>query len=448
MLFLALLLSALTPARAQAPLGADASFYSGLGAVREAALGAARAPAAKLPAKDPLSAAARRLVRAVSSGEPLDPLFDDAFIQAVGGDKLQSMGASLRRSGIRELKPLPPDSASEGAFLMGFDNGLVSRVKLVLSAADPEKIAGLMVGDPGPEYKSLSEVAAALSELPGRASFKAVRLGAAPKTLAELNASEPLGIGSVLKLYILAGLVEDGVAWDRVVLLQDGLRSWPSGDMQTWPAGSPVTVHTLAVKMIYQSDNTATDHLLALLGRERVEAMLGVLGNEHAALDRPFLSTAEAFKLLSSKPLGRRWLAADEAGRRALLAGPVRDFPAEKVQVPPQPVSPLRLGWLASADDICRALAWFHERGDATALGILGVNRGLDVPRSAFPYAGFKGGSLPGVLNLSFLLRTPSGEAYALTAGWTDPDAPVDDARFFPLVQRAVDLLALQAGAR
>ena len=79
--------------------------------------------------------------------------------------------------------------------------------------------------------------------------------------------------------------------------LDSALRSLPSGVLQSWPAGTPMTVESLAILMISQSDNTAADRLLHLLGRERVESRTRVAGNTHVARNTPFLTTREMFAL-------------------------------------------------------------------------------------------------------------------------------------------------------
>ena len=48
----------------------------------------------------------------------------------------------------------------------------------------------------------------------------------------------------------------------------------------------------------------------------------------------------------------------------------------------------------------------FLQKDDKAALAILGVNPGLDIPKNKFLYAGYKGGSEAGVLNLTWLLKT------------------------------------------
>lgn len=49
-----------------------------------------------------------------------------------------------------------------------------------------------------------------------------------------------------------------------------GEKSLPGGILQNWPKGAPLTLHTLAGLMISQSDNTAADTLLEILGRDVV----------------------------------------------------------------------------------------------------------------------------------------------------------------------------------
>src|SRR6185436_20311127 len=117
----------------------------------------------------------------------------------------------------------------------------------------------------------------------------------APAMLASLEPEQPLAIGSAFKLFILAELNRQIGAgqrhWSDVVALDR--RSIPSGTLQTWPPGSPVTLHTLAALMISVSDNSAADMLLHLLGRENVERMMGTLGVSSAARNRPLISTVE-----------------------------------------------------------------------------------------------------------------------------------------------------------
>jgi beta-lactamase class A len=233
--------------------------------------------------------------------------------------------------------------------------------------------------------ESLEDVAAAARQFPGKMSFKAVRLGDAAKTLAEFEPDRQLAIGSAFKLYVLGALVEDKRKWDEVVTLRDEWKSLPSGVLQNWPASAPVTLHTLAVEMISISDNTAADHLLFTAGREKVEKAMEAMGNADAAKSRPFLSTLELFKLRSSRSLRKSYLKAEEAGRRAMLDKEVKAFERAKIAMWSRPGAISKIEWFASAADLCKAMDWFRRKNDEAALGVLGVNRGLQVRKDVSP---------------------------------------------------------------
>src|SRR4029453_6785792 len=84
-----------------------------------------------------------------------------------------------------------------------------------------------------------------------------------------------------------------------------------------------------ATKMPSISDNTATDMLINLVRRSAVEAALTNAGMAKPARNRPFLTTHETFILtLEQWPaLANRYLAANQAGLRAVLANTVDRLP-------------------------------------------------------------------------------------------------------------------------
>src|SRR6185436_600599 len=101
--------------------------------------------------------------------------------------------------------------------------------------------------------------------------------------LVERDGDQALAIGSAFKLYVLGALARDVAEgkrhFDDTLRLEQRWMSMPSGKLQKWPVGTPLTLASAAALMISESDNTATDHLLFTLGRERVEAMLREMGN-------------------------------------------------------------------------------------------------------------------------------------------------------------------------
>ncbi len=77
----------------------------------------------------------------------------------------------------------------------------------------------------------------------------------------------------------------------------------------------------VAADMISISDNTAADHLLRLVGRERVESYQTTMGHSMPALNIPFPTTRELFILKISATADERaaYIAAGADARRTLL---------------------------------------------------------------------------------------------------------------------------------
>ncbi len=171
--------------------------------------------------------------------------------------------------------------------------------------------------------------------------------------------------------------------------------------------------------MISVSDNTAADQLLRTLGRERVAQIQAVAGHRKPALNRPFLSTLEMFKL-KGEPSGKmaaRYLALDEKGRRALLEREIAGIKREGVKPFPdgRPSHLDSIEWFASARDLCGVMNYLREgtEGDPKTQPIreiLAINPGLEIPRAQWAYAGYKGGSEPGAISLTYLLRSTAGD--------------------------------------
>jgi beta-lactamase class A len=348
--------------------------------------------------------------------------------------------------------------ADYGEYRFHTAQGMTFPVKLGIEAAAPYRIHTLWFGLPQADAQSADDVVAKLQALHGRASLAVWRLdGGQPRLLHGLQPDLPLAIGSTFKLYVLGALVQEieagKLAWDRVARLDESRLSWPSGVLQGWPAGSPVTLHTLASEMISISDNTAADHLLFAVGRAKVEAAQQAMGHAQPALNAPFLGTRELFLLKETGHADRAqaYLALDAAGRRAYLDGPVAQLPREGFAGTDAlaPVAIDRLEWFASASDLCRAMDWLRRHTDggakspaAAARGVLAINPGTDLDRATWPYIGFKGGSEPGVLNLTWLLQRRDGAWYAVSTSWNDPAQSVDTTALVALMQGLIGVLA------
>ncbi len=392
-------------------------------------------------------------------------LFDKAFTALVNDAQLAVIGKQFfeQCGSVQHVQQTQTISAFGGKFDMVMEKGQVVSMTITISDKVPHQIVGLFFGMPSPMLKTMDDAVAALKKLGSGVSFALWKLDdAGGKPIATLNPDTPMAIGSAFKLYVLGTLMEEVKLKKRtpadVVSLRAEGRSLPSGSMQDWPVGAPVTLSTLANMMISISDNTATDTLIATLGRERIEGMLSVMGMKDPQRTLPFLCTSEMFKLKGRQggAMATAYAALDVAGRRAMLASPAMTGAIDMGQMDSSaftvPSHVDSVEWFASTNDLCRAMNWIRIAADSQPAeslqvleGALAINRGLDISRDAFPWVGFKGGSEPGVLNSTYLLKAKNGAWYALSASWNDSEKVIDLQTFAAIVQRTIYVLGANA---
>ena len=372
-------------------------------------------------------------------------LFTPAFLAQVPVAQIRTIGSQLtaQYGAPRGIEGIDARSATAGTIRIGMERAVLS-MDIQIEPAAPHRIGGLLVAGADMRGDSLAAIVEELRALPGQTALSVVRLGEQPAFAIAHNADQPLAIGSAFKLIVLAELSrqigEGRHRWDEVVRIDR--RSLPSGQLQDWPEGAPVTLHTLAALMISRSDNTATDILLRLVGRESVERMMVRIGIAPDARNRPFLSTYEAFVLKAGPEAVRRaWAAADEAGRRRLLEGEVAAVTREQLNVArfASPTGIDTIEWFVSTADLVRVMDWLRVNGDDSARAILAISPGVDAGTAReFAYLGYKGGSEAGVINMTFLVRDRAGAWHAVAGSWNDPAAAVDNSRFAGLMARAL----------
>lgn len=374
----------------------------------------------------------------------------EAALRALGSQLVEQLGAA------KAIADIDPAGASAATFRILFERG-AAKADMVIAPSGGRQIIGLRItatqSDAVSRLKTLDDVAKEIAELPGRAGFAAADLeDEFPRLVASLDPDRPLGIGSTFKLIVLAELVRSVNAGERgwTDLIPIDGSELPSGVFRDLPKGSRIPLRGLAERMIEASDNSATDILIRVLGRERIEAMQARLGVRARAFNEPFLTTLEAFKLkgVGDGVLGRRYLGLDAAGRRALLAGDVAKAPASAVGAlfaDGRPVMVDRIEWFASPADMARIMGWLKDQqgtpAGAEALRIMALNPGPASDLSdRLAYVGYKGGSEPGLLSMTLLLRDRRDRWRVISASWTNPNAPVDELRFSSLIRRAAEL--------
>jgi hypothetical protein len=328
------------------------------------------------------------LARFFAAEELNQEWFAPSFLAAVPFAQLAPVRARLTADLGAFLEAVPAGDR----YLARFEEGTIP---CYVQLDAESRFAGLRLLPPVPRLKSLEAVAERFEALPGTGHLL-VRVDGAARL--DLRAATPLAVGSAFKLVLLKALDEEVEAgrraWSEVVELRAEDRPLGDGQLGTWPVGAPLTLHTAATLMISRSDNTATDLLLRVLGRERIEAA------DPSGRNRPFLSTLEAFRLKSPEnaALLARWRAAGPEGRYDLLpeiaAAPLPSLEIFAEGVP----RATDVEWFFTAVELCDLLAAVQE------LDLTGVNPGV-VTAGDYPRVAFKGGSEPGVLNLTIWVR-------------------------------------------
>jgi len=302
---------------------------------------------------------------------------------------------------------------------------------------------------------SWEEVQGEIRAVAPLASFLAAEVdGGKCVPISSFESKQPLALGSAFKLYVLDALARQigsgKHGWGDPVAIQDALKSLPSGAMRNEPAGKTFPIRYFAEQMISVSDNTAADHLLALVGRNAAEDAVKASGHAAPALLQPFLSTREAFalKLLATPDERKAYVAADLAHKRMLLGAYARRdiAPAIAQASFKEPISIDSIEWFASAEDLCKVMADLHARGDVEATApvasILSKNPGIPDENKQYAYIGFKGGGEPGVLNATWLLqRARDAKWLVLTAVFNDPVSSVDELKALAAMAAAREFL-------
>lgn len=407
------------------------------------------AAATAASAQSPQTQAQRvsEIVAVMQGRRPAAATFDARFLAEVPPEKLTALADQLQAAhgkihGADEIR-------AEGAaatFRLHFERATATG-RMALSADPPHKVNGFWITSVVPTGDDAGRIAADFAALPGRAGFLVTKLGNASTPIAGANADEQFAVGSAFKLWVLDALAEEIAAgrlrWDQVVRLE--ARSPPGGITQDWPPRAAVTIDTLATLMISRSDNTATDTLIRLIGRERIDERVRATGHSDPARMLPLLTTAEGFALkLSPAALRDAYARADDAGQARILASLDLDLILAEgtAALDGKPAAIESVEWFASPADIARVLDSLRGRDDPRVPQILAVAPTLPAEvRGRFAYAGYKGGSEAGVLNLTWLLRDKAGAWITVTASWNDAEKPVDEGKLVALSHRLIALI-------
>ncbi|HEY6189867.1 MAG TPA: serine hydrolase [Pyrinomonadaceae bacterium] len=380
-------------------------------------------------------------------------VFSTDFLGQISSEQLASIFASYSGLGAcTGIESVGLKSPSAGQFNLIFEGNLSVPVDMAVDESPPHRITHLRMGAPISLAVSFEEILHEFNSLPGQSALCIAGILADKlDVLVAHNHNLQLAIGSTFKLYILSELlrsIDNGEhRWEEITTLDPRLRSLPTGILQQWPAGAPLTLHTLAALMISQSDNTAADHLLFLLGRKRIERMLHITGHSTPDLNVPFLSTIEKFrqdKAVEGRDIDQR---ASSHGEEPGAASGESDVEVDRdmISVPERIQGNGQAEWFASVIDLCHLVKWIRDNSalepDQKVLKLLAINPGLANPSGKWQYIGFKGGADTGVMNMTYLLQSTNGSWYSLSGGWNCPNNMLDKNKFVGLINRAAQLI-------
>lgn len=364
---------------------------------------------------------AQVLERFFKSDKVSSDWFTPEFLAAVPIDQIQLIINQLKQ----ELGPLESAIPDGEGFLLKFSQG---SVPTQITLTSKGKIAGLFFSPPRKKIASLEDAIAQFQALPGKVSVL-VREGNISR--ASLNPTASLAVGSAFKLAVLdvlrSQISAQKLSWQTIVPLQNQYKSLPSGRLQTWPKGSYLTVQSLAAMMISESDNTATDHSIQLVGRENIEAI--------SPNNKPFLMTREFFQLKGkgNRSLLDRYRSSNLQQKRAILIELAKQ-PLPKVsEFEGTPPNALDVEWFFTPIQLCQLIDRVSD------LPLMGINPGIASPQDWQKIA-FKGGSESGVLNLTTSVQAKNGKRYCIVANWNH-NLPLDETKFMGLYSGLLEFL-------
>lgn len=411
----------------------------------------ATTPVSQPSPASPLDLRIEQLPSVLAGTMKYDDYFAPSFLAAVPEAQLKAISDQFITQNGKPLKvvAVEPNGPNGATIKIEYEKAIAT-ADIAIESTAPNKIVGLLVRGFEIKGDTPAKIDADFAALPGKAGYLVEKIGADGKRqqIAGRATGQQFAIASTFKLYVLAELASQVQAgrrsWSDVVPILDSNYSSPA--TQNWPRSTPVTLQTLATWMISVSDNAATDALIRVLGREAIEEKLATIG--HSAPDKtlPMLTTVEAFALKSNTALRTRFEQATEAQQRDLLAKEAAALKYERIDITALGSGPAAIDsieWFASPADIANLLENIRRTENQTALEVMAVNKGLPPTSAAkWQYLGYKGGSEPGVISMSFLAQSKEGDWYAISGSWNNAAKEVDINAFTALMARLMDSVA------
>jgi VCBS repeat-containing protein len=280
--------------------------------------------------------------------------------------------------------------------------------------------------------------------------------GACSANLAAREVDTLRGTGSIFKLWVMGGVArrvaQGAVATDTPVTLVAAKKA-PSAELNAEPVGTVFPLQDLASMMMGVSDNTATNLMFQVAGRDTVNQIVSDFGVANPTVLTPFLDISEQFHLLISFDLAtaQNYVSGTEAFQQQFLTdqivplGPVTSFPYANTSLYATGT------WNATPMDICKAYAALRRGATSTEAGAV-TSRALSSStvyasvRGAWDRVWFKAGSLGAadgfhVLTYSWMLEDAQHDPYVVVGMINSEIGGIENAKMQSALGRVLQLL-------
>lgn len=414
--------------------------------------------ASSLPAADPLGERLDWFIEVLEAGTVDEAVYSGTFtaefLENVPYKDFEGALGQMAQLGTSwSIGEFEERQDSDATVLISSEQGEQIRVVISLEQTVPYRIQGLLIqpaeppalDDPPVDIESAAD---RLDELGSTELMVAEVSDGSCQAVYETGDGSAVPVGSAIKLYVLAAVAQDigenRLAWDDDVAIQDSLKSIPTGVLQDEDEGTEFSVREMSEAMIALSDNTATDHLIDLVGREMVEDALAEYGMAEPGLNIPFLNTLElsALKVGPASGLATQWIGGDEAARRGIL-NQISDITPADIPLAEfsRPIHVDEIEWFATPADICRVMVDLYDMGDPLTK-ILTINPGLPDEDQEFAAIAFKGGSEPGLISMNWLVERTDGRRFVVAGSVVNASEDLDQLEATLLFGAIRDLVA------
>lgn len=312
---------------------------------------------------------------------------------------------------------------------------------------------------PEDQSLTLSQAADKFVTLSDTPALLVGRIGSNGQCTAQVdrNANQLRATGSIFKTWILGAVaraVAEGALDPQTTIPLVASKLALAGTINSEPPGTVFTLMDMAELMMGISDNTATDHLHALVGRDLIEQVVDDFAFSQPDVLKPFLNVSEQFSLYFSFPLATamNYVNGSESYQRQFLQNQIE--PITPVMGGPYANTEIFLSgtWRATPMDICRAFAHLRTLPQGSdAIGLvdhaLGASTAQPEVRDHWDRVWYKGGSLDGsaghyVLTHAWMLENAGEDPWVVIAMSNNSTGGIDEYKVQSVTGRILELLS------